>query len=92
MVPFFMIILFPLNFIILDDGLYKLIFGLQILFYSAAFVGALSRNQKYAILKPITKTCYVPYVFCLLNFAALIGFYRFISAKQDVTWQKARKQ
>jgi biofilm PGA synthesis N-glycosyltransferase PgaC len=92
MVPFLMIILFPLNFLIIDHGIYKLIFGLQILFYAAAFAGALARGKKYGIFKPISKLCYVPYVFCLLNFAALAGFYRFIGAKQDIAWQKARKQ
>jgi len=92
MVPFFMIILFPLNFILIDQGAYKLIFALQLIFYIAAFIGALARGQKYVIFKPIVKLCYVPYVFCLLNFAALAGFYRFIGAKQDTAWQKARKQ
>jgi len=92
LVPFFMIVLLPLNFMLIDDGLYKSIFGLQLLFYAAAFIGSLARGQKYGILKPISKLCYVPYVFCLLNFAALAGFYRFIGAKQDIAWQKARKQ
>ena len=91
MVPFFMLVLLPLNFLLIDQNMYQFIFGLQILFYAAAFIGVLSRNQKYGIFKPIAKICYVPYVFCLLNFAALIGFYRFINAKQKVTWQKARK-
>jgi len=92
MVPFFMIILLPLNFILIDHGIYKTVFVLQIIFYAAAIIGVLARGQKYVIFKPIAKVCYVPYVFCLLNFAALAGFYRYISAKQDIAWQKARKQ
>jgi len=92
MVPFFMIILLPLNLLMMNESIYRIFFILQILFYAAAILGVLARDQKYAIFKPIVKLCYVPYVFCLLNFAALAGFYRFIGAKQDTAWQKARKQ
>jgi len=91
MVPFFMIILFSINFLIIDAGIYKLLFGLQLIFYAAAFTGALARGQKCGIFNPLIKLCYVPYVFCLLNAAALAGFYRFIASKQEITWQKARK-
>jgi len=92
MVPFLMALLLPLNFLMIDAGFYKLFFALQIIFYAAAFIGALSRGQKLYIFKPMSKLCYVPYVFCLLNFAALAGFYRFIGAKQGTAWQKARIQ
>ena len=92
MVPFLMLILLPLNFLMVGEGFYKLIFVLQIIFYVAAFIGILSRGQRVGIFKPISKLCYVPYVFCLLNFAALAGFFRFIRAKQDIAWEKAREQ
>ena len=92
MVPFLMLILLPLNFLMIGEGFYKLIFVLQIIFYVAAFIGILSRGQRVGIFKPISKLCYVPYVFCLLNFAALAGFFRFIRAKQDIAWEKAREQ
>ena len=39
----------------------------------------------------VSKICTVPYVFCLLNFSALIGFLRFAGARQDAVWEKARK-
>lgn len=89
-VPFLMIALVPLNFFILDEKIYQIAFAAQILFYAAAITGALAKSQKCDILTPVAKFCYVPYVFCLLNFSALIGFYRFIRAKQEITWQKAR--
>jgi len=87
-----MLALLPLNFFMLSAGIYKTILVLQIIFYTCAIIGLLARNQKYGIFKKIAKLCYVPYVFCLLNFAALAGFYRFIASKQDIAWQKARKQ
>jgi len=92
MVPFLMMLLLPLNFLMADKGIYKWIFDLQIIFYAAAFMGVLTRRQKEGILKLISKLSYVPYVFCLLNFAALAGFYRFIGAKQEIAWKKARQQ
>lgn len=89
-VPFLMLLVLYINMFMLNQGLYKICLAFQMIFYAAAFIGALARNQKYGILKPVLKLTYVPYVFCLLNFSALIGFYRFITDKQDVTWQKAR--
>ncbi len=90
MVPFMMILVLALNSFMLDQNLYKNVFILQIIFYIMASVGALARYSSHAMLGPIKKACYVPYVFCLLNFSALSGFFRFIFAKQDITWQKAR--
>lgn len=90
--PFMMIAVFFINAFMLSEEFYKNIFILQIIFYVMALAGALARYSSYAILRPITKICYVPYVFCLLNFSALSGFLRFIFAKQEITWQKAREK
>jgi len=83
LVPFFMLALLPVNFMLSNGGFYNAFLWLQIFFYAAALTGA---------FKPSSKLCYVPYVFCLLNFAALAGFWRFIGTKQEITWQKARLQ
>ena len=95
LVPFFMIAVFILNWMICrGHGApcpYQILFGAQILFYAMAILGALSRHQKYGILALIAKVCYIPYVFCLLNFSALAGFFQIISGGQDVKWKKARK-
>ncbi len=90
MVPFFMIFLFVINIFLLDKFFYEWMFKLQVLFYIIASIGYLLRQQKYGILSVVKKMCYVPYVFCLLNFSAFIGFFRFVSARQQVTWEKAR--
>ncbi|MBF0483972.1 MAG: glycosyltransferase family 2 protein [Candidatus Omnitrophica bacterium] len=34
--------------------------------------------------------CPVSYMFCVLNFAALEGLWRFLTAQQQVTWEKAK--
>ena len=90
MVPFFMIAVFFINWGLIGHGLYEVLFVLQAVFYIMALMGALARHQKYGILKLVSKLCYVPYVFCLLNFSALAGFFRFVGSKQEITWEKAR--
>jgi hypothetical protein len=71
-------------------GFYKVMVWMQVVFYLMALTGALARYQKYGILNVISKVCYIPYVFCLLNFSALIGFLRFLSSRQDFRWEKAK--
>ncbi len=89
-IPFFLIVIFFINWALKDEPIFAKFFFLQIFFYLMAMLGALARNQKYGILRLVSKVCFVPYVFCLLNFSALIGFLRFLGAKQEITWEKAR--
>lgn len=90
LMPFCLIAIFMVNWSLTDNLLYQMFFDVQMLFYVMAFIGALARHQKYGILKGLSKVCYVPYVFCLLNFSALVGFLRFIGSSQEIRWQKAR--
>jgi biofilm PGA synthesis N-glycosyltransferase PgaC len=89
--PFLMIAAFIINVFLTPQPFYKNLFVLQIFFYTMAAIGGLARNTKYGMFKAIAKVCYVPYVFCLLNFSALSGFFRFLFSEQQVTWQKARE-
>ncbi len=63
---------------------YDLLCYLQIFFYLAAFSGYLLENKKtrFTIL-------FVPYYFCMMNYAAIIGFKNFLSTKQTGIWEKA---
>lgn len=89
-VPFFLILLFILNLFLMNAHFYNTLFILQMIFYGMAVTGALSRYQKHGIFSLISKICYIPYVFCLLNFSALAGTLRFFCSKQEVTWEKAK--
>ena len=62
---------------------YRLTLLGQLLFYTVAALG-LSRRS-------LAKRRWVsiPYAFCLLNAAALVGIFRFMTGSQGVTWQKA---
>lgn len=89
-VPFLLIMLFIANLFLVDIPFYNTLFVLHVIFYGMAVTGALSRHQKHGIFNLISKICYMPYVFCLLNFSALAGSLRFFGSKQEVTWEKAR--
>jgi len=88
--PFVLIAIFLLNLLLLGQGIYQTIFVLQVLFYAMAVTGAALRYHDQGVLRVISRICYVPYVFCLMNFSALSGFIRFLSGAQEVTWEKAR--
>jgi len=90
-IPFLMIFVFFINGALIGASFYGVLFVVQIIFYGMAGVGVLARHNKYVILAPISRICYIPYVFCLLNFSALSGFLRFIGSKQEITWEKAKK-
>ena len=89
--PFFLIMIFIFNISLADQSLlYFWMVWLQVLFYSMAFLGAVFRDEFSGPGRFVKNICYIPYVFCLLNFSAFLGFIRFILKDQDVRWDKAR--
>ncbi|MFT3980380.1 MAG: glycosyltransferase family 2 protein [Ferruginibacter sp.] len=70
----------------LNSSLYNIIFILQCLFYLAAFAGAV-----LAMMNKKVKLLYVPYYFVFMNWALYLGFAKFLSGKQSVLWDKARR-
>jgi cellulose synthase/poly-beta-1,6-N-acetylglucosamine synthase-like glycosyltransferase len=83
-VPFLLVIAFISNALILDNYFYKITFALQIFFYSLAFLGL--------IFKRVSRTLNIPYMFCVMNCAAVVGLYRFLNHKQDVLWEKGNHE
>jgi len=79
-VPFLLIAIFINNVFILNKPFYMFIFILQITFYSLAFFGL--------VLKYKNRIFDIPYMFCVMNSAAIVGLYRLLTHKQDVLWQK----
>lgn len=89
--PFLLIALFIINlFLLAESYTYQILMIGQIIFYWLAILGAWVKHSRHGFLKIISKVCYIPYVFCLLNFSALAGFIRFTKRQQTVTWEKAR--
>jgi cellulose synthase/poly-beta-1,6-N-acetylglucosamine synthase-like glycosyltransferase len=62
---------------------YRLLLGAHVLFYAAAIGGAVQRHGTHRI-----RIFTVPYTLCLLCWADIVGFYRFVTNRQPVTWER----
>jgi hypothetical protein len=84
--PFFMITLFISNIGIAHKDFYGTFLAGQGLFYAMAIIGIVTckRENKKALIK-IASTIYM---FCFMNFTALVGLYRFLFGRQSVAWEK----
>lgn len=83
--PVFLTTLFLANLTQLHQPKYAFLFFLQVAFYGLALVGLFARTGT----KPLPKLLYVPFYFCAMNSAALLGLYRYISG--TTTWKKAAR-
>lgn len=72
------------NLLLLEFPFYRAILVLQVLFYAAAVAGHMRRNSAGR-----STLMNIAYAFCLLNWATVLGCYRFACGRQQVTWQKA---
>jgi biofilm PGA synthesis N-glycosyltransferase PgaC len=86
--PFFLPVLLIVNVVLAARGirLYQFLLAAQILFYAGAFIGFLLEQRK---LK--TKMFFVPYYFCVMNYAQYAGFWRFLRGRQSVLWERAQR-
>jgi cellulose synthase/poly-beta-1,6-N-acetylglucosamine synthase-like glycosyltransferase len=83
--PYLLAAVFIVNFYLRNSGnLYQLTLFLQIAFYAFAFCGAFFKHKN--------RFFDAAYLFCVLNFAAVIGLYRFITKNQDVLWEKRQEK
>jgi poly-beta-1,6-N-acetyl-D-glucosamine synthase len=90
-IPFLSILLFIINILLFNTAfVYQVFIAMQICFYLMALLGIWTKNSEYGFSKLVSNISYIPYVFCLLNFSALVSFLRFINHNQAVTWEKAR--
>lgn len=88
--PFFMIITLLLNIIIVfyhNLWIYQLLLAAQVVFYALAFSGWLFERREIKI-KPL----FVPFYFCLMNYAVIMGIIRYFSRKQSAAWEKAKRK
>jgi len=85
--PFLMILAFILNVLIVvqQQGLaFKVLLIAQIAFYLSAYLGKLLESRKVRI-----KVLFIPYYFCMMNYAVLAGLLRYYFGEQSVIWEKA---
>jgi len=72
--------------VLTNSPLFTYLLIAQVLFYFAASVGYLLEKKELKI-----KAFFVPYYFCIMNYAVYRGFFRFIGGKQSVIWEKAKR-
>ncbi len=88
--PFLMILALVLNAIIAfwcPGNFYKALFALQALFYIASLLGWLLEKRQMKI-----KAFFIPYYFCMMNYAVIAGIKRYFMKQQSATWEKSKRK
>jgi poly-beta-1,6-N-acetyl-D-glucosamine synthase len=86
--PLALPVLFLLNILLARNGscVYQALLTAQILFYLLAALGWQFEQKKIRL-----KILFIPYYFCMMNYAMYRGFFRLISGRQPVVWEKAKR-
>lgn len=88
--PFLLILAFILNGIIaVQTGqlFYQVLFGLQVLFYLLSLIGLYFENRNIRI-----KALFIPYYFCVMNYAVIAGIIRYFKKNQSAAWEKSKRK
>lgn len=80
--PFCLLALLALNPALISAPPFDGLLALQAEFYLLAALGASLKRRRGQLL-------WAPYYFVAMNLALLLGFFRFVSRRQPVAWQKA---
>ena len=86
--PLALPIIFVCNaFLFQHGGLYQALFLSQVSFYLMALLGYLLEKKHIRF-----KILFIPYYFCLMNYAVFAGFKRYLQGSQSVLWEKAERR
>jgi biofilm PGA synthesis N-glycosyltransferase PgaC len=88
--PFLLIFTFILNLLIVINGasvLYHLLLAGQVVFYLLSFVGMLFESKNIRI-----KAFFIPYYFCVMNYAVIAGIFRYFGNNQSAAWEKSKRK
>ncbi len=86
--PLMLPLLLICNFILAQNSMfYQFVLFLHLLFYFMAFIGFLLKNKELKI-----KIFFIPYYFCVMNYAVYQGFLRITKNKQSAIWEKAERK
>lgn len=84
-VPFLLIILFFVSALLYPSSLfYATMFMAQIAFYSIALLGYFFEKKNIRI-----KALFVPFYFCMMNWAVIAGLKKYLKGQQSAIWEKA---
>ncbi len=84
--PFFLITVFVANITVMDHVMFCWIFMTQIFCYAMAGLGFFVKKFRKIHL------IYLPYYFVVINFAAFVGFFRFLTLKEQPLWEKVERK
>jgi biofilm PGA synthesis N-glycosyltransferase PgaC len=88
--PFLLILSFVLNIVMVlkqgETAMQGLLLA-QVLFYLLALLGLLMEKRQLRI-----KVLFIPYYFCVMNYAVLAGIIRYFSTKQSAVWEKVQRK
>ena len=86
--PFSLPILLLINIILAINGsaFYQALLVLQLGFYTLALIGYIMEKRQLKFI-----AFFIPYYFCMMNYAVYRGFGRIITGKQSVLWEKAKR-
>ncbi len=89
--PYLMLAVFFINgWLLYKYGLIS-VYGLiaigQLFFYGASFLGWQLEKKQLKV-----KIFFIPYYFCLMNYAVIAGLYRYFFGTQTVLWEKAKRK
>jgi len=88
--PFLLILALILNGIIAfttDMVFYQLLFVLQMVFYLLSITGFYFESRNIRI-----KALFIPYYFCVMNYAVLAGIIRYYKKNQSAAWEKSKRR
>ncbi len=86
--PLALPVIFLINGLLINHGmLYKGLFIGQVLFYFAALLGFVLEKKHIRL-----KVLFIPYYFCMMNYAVYLGFMRFLKGSQSVLWDQAERR
>lgn len=85
-VPFFLLAIFASNLALLGTPFYNICFGLQSVFYGIAFVSW--QLDRLGVQLPLL---IYPYYFVTVNFALLLGFFKFLTGSQKPAWARTAR-
>jgi len=86
--PLFLPIILVTNIVLAAQGspIYQFLLAGQVLFYGLALIGYLLETRKIKM-----KAFFVPYYFCIMNYAVYRGFFRIMNNNQSVMWERAER-
>ena len=88
--PFLLILSFILNVVLAlkpgETAMQGLLLA-QVLFYLLALLGLIMEKRQLRI-----KVFFIPYYFCVMNYAVLAGIIRYFSTKQSAVWEKVQRK